>query len=140
MKELLEQPPELTIASKYTALNGIAYLVIGTMLIVWPGATLLSLSYNIEERPNEDFRHPWSVETIPGGLKVCDAMSGSEPIRSHRGISAAQKTGLRCWRADVAVPSLGAEIQPQDTGRRMMLRHHAKRLCFQWEIFRKRKL
>ena len=39
MKELLEQPPELTIASKYTALNGIAYLVIGTMLLVWPGAT-----------------------------------------------------------------------------------------------------
>ena len=44
MKELLEQPPELTIASKYTVLNGIAYLMIGTMLLVWPGATLLSLS------------------------------------------------------------------------------------------------
>jgi hypothetical protein len=38
MKELLEQPAASTTASKYTALNGVAYLVIGVLLIVWPGA------------------------------------------------------------------------------------------------------
>ena len=39
MKDLLEKPPALTTASKYTALNGVAYLVVGVLLIVWPGAT-----------------------------------------------------------------------------------------------------
>ncbi len=38
-KDLLEKPPALTAASKYTALNGVAYLVVGTLLVVWPGAT-----------------------------------------------------------------------------------------------------
>jgi hypothetical protein len=38
MKELLEQPAASTTASKYTALNGVAYLVIGVVIIVWPGA------------------------------------------------------------------------------------------------------
>jgi hypothetical protein len=38
MKEFLEQPAALTTASKYTALNGVAYLAIGMLLIVWPGA------------------------------------------------------------------------------------------------------
>ena len=38
MKKLLEQPAASTTASKYTALNGVAYLVIGVLLIVWPGA------------------------------------------------------------------------------------------------------
>src|ERR1700757_1225366 len=31
--------PGLTVASKYTALNGVGYLVIGIILIVWPGVT-----------------------------------------------------------------------------------------------------
>jgi hypothetical protein len=39
MTELLKQPPSLTTASRYTAMNGVAYLVIGALLIVWPGAT-----------------------------------------------------------------------------------------------------
>jgi hypothetical protein len=39
MKHLLEKPCALTIASKYTVLNGVAYLVVGALLIVWPGAT-----------------------------------------------------------------------------------------------------
>jgi predicted ABC-type sugar transport system permease subunit len=37
--DLLEKPPALTTASKYTALNGVAYLVVGVLLVVWPGAT-----------------------------------------------------------------------------------------------------
>ena len=39
MKALLEKPPALTTASKYTLLNGVIYLVVGTLLIVWPGIT-----------------------------------------------------------------------------------------------------
>ena len=39
MKALLEKPPALTTASKYTVLNGVIYLVVGTLLIVWPGIT-----------------------------------------------------------------------------------------------------
>jgi hypothetical protein len=39
MTELLKQPPSLTTASRYTAMNGVAYLVIGVLLVVWPGAT-----------------------------------------------------------------------------------------------------
>jgi hypothetical protein len=38
MRKLLEKPAALTTASKYTAWNGVAYLAIGILLIVWPGA------------------------------------------------------------------------------------------------------
>src|SRR5262245_3826757 len=34
----LERPANLCIASKYTAMNGIVYLSIGALLILWPGA------------------------------------------------------------------------------------------------------
>ena len=39
IKALLEKPPRLTAASKYTAMNGFIYLVVGILLIVWPGIT-----------------------------------------------------------------------------------------------------
>jgi len=39
LKDLRHKPPGLTVASKYTALNGIGYLVVGVILIVWPGTT-----------------------------------------------------------------------------------------------------
>ena len=39
IKELLQRPPSLTNASRYTALNGVVYLVVGTLLVVWPGVT-----------------------------------------------------------------------------------------------------
>jgi uncharacterized protein YjeT (DUF2065 family) len=39
IKTLLEKPPSLTAASKYTAMNGFIYLVVGLLLIVWPGVT-----------------------------------------------------------------------------------------------------
>jgi hypothetical protein len=37
LKDLRHKPPGLTAASKYTALNGIGYLVVGVILIFWPG-------------------------------------------------------------------------------------------------------
>lgn len=39
IKALLERPPSLTTASKYTVVNGFIYLAIGFLLIVWPGIT-----------------------------------------------------------------------------------------------------
>ena len=39
IKALLEKPPSLTTASKYTVVNGFIYLAVGLLLIVWPGAT-----------------------------------------------------------------------------------------------------
>jgi hypothetical protein len=39
LKTLRHKPPGLTVASKYTALNGIGYLVVGVTLISWPGVT-----------------------------------------------------------------------------------------------------
>ena len=39
IKGLRDKQSRLTVASKYTALNGIGYLVVGTILIVWPGVT-----------------------------------------------------------------------------------------------------
>ena len=39
IKVLRHKSPGLTVASKYTALNGVGYLVIGVILIVWPGVT-----------------------------------------------------------------------------------------------------
>ena len=39
LKDLRHKPPGLTVASKYTALNGIGYLAVGVILIVWPGVT-----------------------------------------------------------------------------------------------------
>src|SRR4051794_20068745 len=37
--DLLEKAPNLTIASRYTAMNGVLYLGTGALLITWPGAT-----------------------------------------------------------------------------------------------------
>ena len=39
VNDLLESPADLSAASKYTAINGMIYLAIGALLIVWPGAT-----------------------------------------------------------------------------------------------------
>jgi len=38
IETLLERPINLCIASKYTAMNGIAYLSAGALLNLWPGA------------------------------------------------------------------------------------------------------
>jgi hypothetical protein len=35
---LLEKPPRLSTASKYTAMNGFIYLGAGVLFIVWPGS------------------------------------------------------------------------------------------------------
>lgn len=37
ISDLLETPPRLTTASRYTALNGVVYLIAGATLVVWPG-------------------------------------------------------------------------------------------------------
>ena len=37
ISDLLEKPSSLTTASRYTALNGVVYLIAGATLIVWPG-------------------------------------------------------------------------------------------------------
>ena len=39
INQLRQKPADLTTASKYTALNGIGYLVVGAILILWPGVT-----------------------------------------------------------------------------------------------------
>ena len=39
INELLEKPANLSAASKYTAMNGLIYLAVGVLLIVWPGVT-----------------------------------------------------------------------------------------------------
>ena len=36
---LLARPSKLSTASKYSAINGVIYLTVGVMLIVWPGVT-----------------------------------------------------------------------------------------------------
>ncbi|WP_046863527.1 hypothetical protein [Microvirga massiliensis] len=37
IKDLLEKPANLAVASRYTVVNGFIYLGIGALLIVWPG-------------------------------------------------------------------------------------------------------
>ena len=39
IKDLLEKSSNFSIASKYTAVNGILYLGTGALLIAWPGVT-----------------------------------------------------------------------------------------------------
>ena len=39
VKELLERPPNLPLASVYSAFNGVIYLTAGVLPIVWPGVT-----------------------------------------------------------------------------------------------------
>lgn len=39
IKDLLEKPPILSTASKYTTMNGFIYLGCGALLIAWPGST-----------------------------------------------------------------------------------------------------
>ena len=37
ISDLVEKPPKLTTASRYTVLDGVVYLIAGATLIVWPG-------------------------------------------------------------------------------------------------------
>ena len=37
IKDLLEKPSTLSPASKYTVVNGVIYLGLGALLIIWPG-------------------------------------------------------------------------------------------------------
>jgi hypothetical protein len=37
INDLLDKPSGLTTASRYTALNGVIYLIAGATLVVWPG-------------------------------------------------------------------------------------------------------
>ncbi|MPR13534.1 hypothetical protein [Microvirga tunisiensis] len=37
MKDLLERPFDQAITSKYTAMNGLIYLGVGTSVLIWPG-------------------------------------------------------------------------------------------------------
>jgi hypothetical protein len=39
IKYLLEKPRSLSRDAKYAVLNGVAYLAVGTLLVVWPGVT-----------------------------------------------------------------------------------------------------
>src|SRR5215470_15700128 len=39
IKDLLERPTTLSTGSKYAVMNGVIYLVLGGLFIVWPGAT-----------------------------------------------------------------------------------------------------
>jgi hypothetical protein len=39
IKHLLEKPRSLSQDAKYTVLNGVAYMAVGTLLIAWPGVT-----------------------------------------------------------------------------------------------------
>ena len=39
IKHLLEKPRSLNQDAKYTVLNGVAYMAVGTLLIAWPGVT-----------------------------------------------------------------------------------------------------
>ena len=38
MKDLLERPFDQAVTSKYTAMNGLIYLALGALLLIWPGA------------------------------------------------------------------------------------------------------
>ena len=37
VNDLLDKPPNLSIASKYSAMNGVVYLATGALFIGWPG-------------------------------------------------------------------------------------------------------
>ena len=39
IKDLLEKPPTLSTTSKYTVMNGVVYLGVGALLVVWPAVT-----------------------------------------------------------------------------------------------------
>jgi hypothetical protein len=37
IEDLLERPFDQAITSKYTAMNGLIYLGVGTLVLIWPG-------------------------------------------------------------------------------------------------------
>src|SRR4051794_20815793 len=37
IKDLVERPADLDITAKYTVMNGVMYLGLGALLLVWPG-------------------------------------------------------------------------------------------------------
>src|SRR4051812_49434719 len=80
-KALLEKPPSLTTASKYTVVNGFIYLAVGLLLIIWPGVTqMLFRDSNFVGHEEAPMRVIGLTVVVIGWLYVFGGRSGARQI------------------------------------------------------------
>ena len=80
-KDLLDKPAHLSTASKYSVINGYAYLALGGLLLVWPGAVQTILK-DAQFVGNESslFRVLGMTVAIIGWLYVFGGRSGARQL------------------------------------------------------------
>jgi hypothetical protein len=81
MNELLEKPPSLSQASKWTAMNGFIYLGLGALFLVWPNAVqtiFMDAPFTGHERAL--FRVIGMTVMVIGWLYLFGGRSGSRQV------------------------------------------------------------
>lgn len=81
ISDLLEAPPSLSRASKWTAMNGFIYLGLGAVFILWPGA-VQTLLWDPPFAAHEEalFRMLGLTIAVIGWLYLFGGRSGSRPV------------------------------------------------------------
>jgi hypothetical protein len=78
IKDLLDKPPNLSAASRYTALNGVAYLGLGALFILWPqAAQTLLMESTFAGHEEALFRVIGLTVVVIGWLYLFGGRSGS---------------------------------------------------------------
>src|SRR6187402_1906687 len=100
IKHLLERPRFLSRDAKYTVLNGVAYLAVGTLLIVWPGVTQTVFRDAAFAGHEEALMHVIGLTVaVIGWLYIFGGRSETPAVRRRlRG----RQIGIRAFGADTA--------------------------------------
>jgi hypothetical protein len=79
--DLLETPPSLSAASKWTAMNGYVYLSLGALFIIWPGAVqTLFMDDDFAGHEEAMFRVIGMTVAVIGWLYLFGGRSGGRQI------------------------------------------------------------
>jgi hypothetical protein len=82
VNDLLDKPPNLSIASKYTAMNGVVYLATGALFIGWPGVVqTLFMDVAFVAREGALFRVVGLLLVVVGWLYLFGGRTGArQPV------------------------------------------------------------
>ena len=114
MSDLLEKPGDLSIASKYSVMNGYIYLALGALFIVWPGAVqTLLMDRNFVGDERSIFRVIGMAVAVIGWLYLFGGRSGGRQL-GPASVLASLRPELERGPNGASVASVTEEEAPVD--------------------------